>query len=152
MEYFQWWLTGMKLVSLSKRMRIASKYRCVAFAIVIMFTVFNVGIPIVIASCSMAGVMRGGSCPMCDRDELPSGASVKTENKACCTATVVADRNTTEFVPEKTSFNSLAAVICHVIALLPASRNVFASSLAVEISSSPPHTVDIPVFNSSLLV
>jgi hypothetical protein len=100
----------------------------------------------------MAEVMRGGSCPMCDRDELPSGASVKTESKACCTSTVVADRNTTEFVPEKTSFNYLTTPICYVLALLPASRNVFASSVAVEISSSPPHTIDIPVFNSSLLV
>jgi hypothetical protein len=129
------------------------KYRITALALVIVFGVFNVGIPIIIASCSMPGMMRGGSCPMCDDQETPSTARFSTQNTTiCCTTTIIAERNTNEFVQAKTGVpGSISQQV-----FLSSSPSVTSSPSSVsnfsQVSPSPPRVVDIPIFTSSLLI
>ena len=129
------------------------KYRIMAFGLVVVFGVFNIGIPIIIASCSMPEMMRGSSCPMCDDQETPSSPRFATQSTtACCTATIVAEHNTNEFVQAKTNLSDLSKpllVVLTVDVLVPVLQSpVF----AVRVSSSPPTVVDIPILTSSLLI
>ena len=130
------------------------KYRIVAVALVVVFGVFNIGIPIIIASCSMPEMMRGSYCPMCDDQELPSGARFTTQNAVCCTASIVAERNTTEFVQGKTSVSDLGKLVLVVSPADVIPVPILQSPVPVvyQITSSPPAVADIPIFNSSLLI
>ncbi len=129
------------------------KYRIVAVALVVVFGVFNIGIPIIIASCSMPEMMRGSNCPMCDDQDLTSTARFATaQNTACCTTAIVAERNTNEFVQSKTSLSEVSKLLPAVLV-----ENIPVSILPspvcfVSVSSSPPTVVDIPIFTSSLLI
>jgi len=129
------------------------KYRNIALALVVVFGLFNIGIPIIIASCSMPEMMRGSSCPMCEDQELPATATFATaQSTACCTMTMVAEHNVIEFVQAKTSLSDLSKPLLVVLTadvLVPVLQSpVF----AVRVSSSPPTVVDIPILTSSLLI
>ena len=129
------------------------KYRIIALALAVVFGVFNIGIPVIIASCSMPEMMRGSSCPMCDDQESPSTAAVTTaQSTACCTTTIIAERNTNEFVQVKAGFQESVSQQ----AFMPSSFAVISNLSSVvaisQVSPSPPTVVDIPIFTSSLLI
>lgn len=129
------------------------KYRIIVLGLVVMFGVFNIGIPIIIASCSMPEMMRGSNCPMCEDQELPATATFATaQSVACCTLTMVAERNTTEFVQGTSSLSDLSKPLLVVLTgevLVPILQS---SVYFVRFSSSPPTVVDIPILTSSLLI
>jgi hypothetical protein len=128
------------------------KYRILALTLVVIFGLFNVGIPVIIATCSMPQMMSGGSCPMCDEQERPTSATFATaQGTQCCSVVVVAERNTNEFVNAKSGVADPGALVAPVadfnpIPLLPHGFAV------VRVSSSPPHVPDIPILTSSLLI
>jgi hypothetical protein len=127
------------------------KYRSVIVSLVLIFSLFNIGLPIVIASCPM--LKYGAPMACCRGDEAPNSVSLTTYNDAsCCNTVIVAGRNTNEFVPAKGS----AQVQDLQSVLLPISffgvRNPSFVSCIYLASSSPPTVVDIPIFTSSLLI
>jgi hypothetical protein len=129
------------------------KYRIIALALVAVFGTFNVGIPVVIASCSMGGMMQGGSCPMCADRQNPTTETFTTDqSKVCCTTTIVAEPNTNEFVQAKASLSDLSKpllVVLTVDVLVPVLQSPVH---VIRVSSSPPTVLDIPILTSSLLI
>ncbi len=129
------------------------KYRIVAFSLAAVFGVFNIGIPILIASCPMVAMMQGRTCPMCDDQDSPTTSKISTEQStSCCATTIVAERNTNEFVQTKErtldSTHQLTLAESPVFAC-----NVLApASTVFQTSPSPPTAVDIPILISSLLI
>ncbi|MEK6571986.1 MAG: hypothetical protein AABZ61_11485 [Bacteroidota bacterium] len=128
------------------------KYRLVALVLAVVFGVFNIGIPVIIASCSMPEMMQGGSCPMCGAQDSPATARFSTENTTtCCTTTSIAERNTTAFVQVKERTLESAKQLALVPTLSPITHNVTPVFFA-RVSSSRPTVVDIPILTSSLLI
>lgn len=129
------------------------KYRIIALGLVVVFGVFNIGIPIIIASCSMPEMMRGSSCPMCDDQELPTTAMFATaQSTVCCTMTLVAERNRTEFVRAASSLSDLSKQLLVVLTVDVPVPVLQSPVYVVRVSSSPPTVIDIPIFTSSLLI
>ena len=129
------------------------KYRVVAFVLAVVFGVFNIGIPVIIASCPMAAMMQGSKCTMCDDQDDPATSKVTTEkNTSCCATIVVAERNTTEFLQVKVTVQQSilqTELVAASSAVISNPSSVFTTS---HISPSPPTVVDIPIFTSSLLI
>ena len=129
------------------------KYRIVALLLAVVFGVFNVGIPIIVASCPMAAMMQQGKCDACGNQDDPPGARITREiNTSCCVTTVVAERNTHEFVQDQAQAHH--PVFQAVLVLLPyaVTRNPSPVSASIPVSASPPGVVDIPILTSSLLI
>ena len=75
------------------------KYRVIAFSLALIFCVFNVGLPIVVASCPMmkAGKMPGSSCCMMRVSKTPVLHKAMMTG-SCCKTVFAAERNKTEFL------------------------------------------------------
>jgi hypothetical protein len=128
------------------------KYRFVAFALVVVFGVFNIGIPIIIASCPMAAMMQASTCGMCNDQGSPSTSRISTEKDfSCCATKIVAERNTNEFVQAKRVADN-AINQCAIALPLSELVPVVHCSLFIARYSPPISTVDIPILTSSLLI
>lgn len=127
------------------------KYRSIVVSLVLVFSLFNIGLPIVIASCPM--LKYGAPMACCRVEEAPNSVRLTTHNDtSCCNTVIVAERNTNEFVQTKL----LVQVPTLQAEVLPdgfgATGNPsFASDISLT-SSSPPTVVDIPILTSSLLI
>ena len=129
------------------------KYRILALALAGMFGVFNIGIPIIVASCPMAGMMQGGRCGTCDDQDDPATSKLTPErNTSCCVTTIVAERNTNEFVQEQANVHSPALQTVLTVFPYTVTRNPSPVSGFILVSASPPTVTDIPIFTSSLLI
>lgn len=142
------------------------KYRVVAVSIVAVFLVFNVGLPIVIASCPMSET-RTASCGMCppassdsqsragnNESSTASQKLTSIKNISCCITVFAADKNTTEFVKAKSEVNEFPKVFSSLpISHIPYPKSDFLSSIShfpFAIFHFP--SSDIPIFTSSLLI
>lgn len=129
------------------------KHKYLSLAIVIVFGLFNVGVPIVIASCPMAEIMQGGLCLVCgDPDESGTVRITTEKDTSCCATVVVAERNTTAFVPTKASLDVVTPVAGIIAQISTDVSNQSTLCLVEVVSPSPPRCDDIPIFNSSLLI
>lgn len=131
-----------------------TEYRKSIFPVVLaaIFTVFNVGIPIVLASCPMMSRnSRACCCPA--PTEAGKTALSSSRDYSCCRTVIAATGNTTEFI---------AAKIQQVLPVQPAlPLSLLQQSILAEIYAtpqpfiryhSPPITLDLPVITSSLLI
>ncbi len=129
-------------------------YRSIAIGLALAFGIFNVGLPIIIASCPMS--MSGPfSVCVCAEDAFPIELQITyAKDTSCCTTVIAADRNTTQFLQGKTGLSDAAKVQSLVsnVNVLPVSILHTAASMALQSDSSPPIAVDIPIFTSSLLI
>jgi hypothetical protein len=136
-------------------MDILSRYRAIALVLGAIFVIFNVGVPIVIASCPMSD---HGLLPVCSgcSDRSVAGGQHLTGliDTSCCTRVIVADRNTTEFVQSKIVLSHVERM--DIVGVLPSmmeSSKGYSSLITLDNHSpSPPRFEDIPIFNSSLLI
>jgi hypothetical protein len=129
------------------------KYRIVALGLAMVFGVFNIGIPIIIASCPMIGMAQGSKCAMCDDQDDPATSKVTAEvNTSCCATTILAERNTNEFVQAKVNVQESALQAVLVLNPFAVSYDLSTLSAIAPISSSPPLVADIPILASSLLI
>jgi len=129
-------------------------YRAVALSLAVVFGVFNVGIPLVIASCPMAKYSSSPTCLECLDDSGPSGQQLTNErNTTCCLTVFAADRNANAFVQARgvVHDNDESFAIQSYSVVTPSLLNI-AVEVNPTISPSPPPRGDIPVFNSSLLI
>ena len=130
-------------------MRLSTLHRTTAAALLGLFFVFIVGIPVVQSLCPMME-MNGGLCPM-HQQGCNNGVSFTSQSRDCCSAKLVAERNTTPFVKfeeKKTfSFEQLPVVF--------SDRNVLATSSysdAVDVPSADSSPPQLFLLNSSFLI
>jgi hypothetical protein len=120
----------------------------------LLFLLFSVGVPIVVASCPMARNADRRMCSQClpGRDGQ-SQSIVKYVDRSCCATVIAAARNTTEFVRSGNE-QGLASSVNFI--LPPFDHTVIAP---VHVRIAAPETgplvrlrEDIPLFVSSLLI
>lgn len=133
-------------------MQFSLKYRITGLTLAVVFALFNVGLPVVVASCPMMKYENSRACIMCN-DGLSSGVQVtRAIDTSCCVTVFAADRNKTEFLQvSKHLFESAKLLLAVVSDLIPATviRN---PQSAITLSASPPRSADIPILVSSLLI
>jgi len=132
-----------------------AKHRVVTIFLALVFGVFNIGVPVVLASCPMADF---SASPVCSECSDPSAASaevlVNVSGMSCCATVIVADRNTTEFVQTKDAVkDNVKSQVVHFSAAIthPSIHSLVVVSFS-RVTSSPPRQEDISVFTSSLRI
>ena len=128
-------------------------YRIAGLALAAVFGMFNIGIPIIVASCPLAATMQGNRCSLCSDVHEPGTVSLSSErNTSCCVTVFAAERNTNEFV-QVTHVAASPNTLMHV---LPATHVPTAglSSLAafLRASTAPLFLPDIPLLTSNLRI
>lgn len=118
----------------------------------LLFAVFNIGLPIVVASCPMTKFSDSLQCMMCDDGSDATSQRISNfVDKSCCETKYAADRNTNEFLQEHSKGVELTKIIpaisAHVVFQSPVLDLQFQF-----VSASPPRSVDIPIFNSTLRI
>jgi hypothetical protein len=131
-------------------MKKTQTYRLAAYFLALLFGVYNVGIPIVLASCPMATV--GPVCSGCFEPGVGKERVTTHKDTSCCATIIAADRNTNEFLQSKDL--SVASLQMEAITILPADYAVVeraVSSISI-LSHSPPVQPDLPILHSALLI
>lgn len=125
-------------------------YRAAAFALALLFGVYNVGIPIVLASCPMA--TAGPVCSGCFEAGTANERINKQKDTSCCTTIIAADRNTNEFLQAKDL--SIPSFQLEVFIVLPAATVILNGNIPSTntLSHSPPVQPDFPILHSALLI
>jgi hypothetical protein len=122
----------------------------IAYALAGLFTVFNVGLPIVLFVCPM---MSGGQ--VCDCSKVPNnGVAISYTIGECCTHTVVAERNTIPFLSAANyhaPFSEVVLVLSSIV--LPSINPAHPAQLDLSSNTGPPFaTAPIYLLSSSLLI
>ncbi len=130
-----------------------SKYRLVAATLAAVFSLFNVGLPIVIGACPMMG--RGVSArPACcaERHTGSTPALGLALGKDCCRTVLAAERNHAEFLGEKQKLAVFSGSFCVNVCSVP--LRIFEPQLYVPrvLPAPSPPSEDIPIFTASLLI
>lgn len=129
-------------------------YRAAALLLVGVCGIFNVGLPIVVASCPMAKMQNSPVCIMCTDDAQSGGPRLSTHvDRSCCETKFAAERNTTEFLQTQHKLERAKFVV--EIPLLscvaPPTNLSYAGSLRAY-DTSPPYARDLLIIISSLLI
>ena len=129
-------------------------YRTTSLALAMIFTLFSVGLPIVVAACPMTkGGMTTQIC--CDMGTSAKSQMISSmRNYSCCKTIVAAERNTTEFIGNQGLYGLVAKAagmysILIARPVLPSSTFVISSASP---NGSPPSRGNILIFVSSLLI
>jgi len=127
----------------------------VSFGLIIVFIVFNAGIPVVISLCPMM------DDDVCQCEMMPPAThnvlSYTSEIPDCCTSHLVAERNTIPYLSVE-QFKVLHLLPLDYVVYLTNDFNfVYGQSLLTElqcVSPSPPfrETVSLSILNSTLLI
>jgi hypothetical protein len=122
----------------------------VAYALAGLFTLFNVGLPIVLFVCPM---MSDGQVCTCNTDKS-AGLTISYEGSNCCSHTVVAERNTIPFL-SASQYHSPTAEVILVLStdFTPTSADAQPQLAAFTANTGPPvSTNPIYILSSSLLI
>ncbi len=132
----------------------SSKYRSVAILLAGIFSVFNIGLPVVLHYCKMMETVSSNSCGMCDTDKMDAGnLQISKTESSCCKTIIAADRNQTEFLQtEKNDVTKLQYSITPILHTSPSIDFQHVSKIFLSGIHSPPLIEDIPIFTSSLLI
>ena len=129
------------------------KYRSVAIILAGIFSIFSIGIPVVIASCPMmTASVRGACCPAQPVKGVPA---IQTQRDySCCKTIIVAQRNTNEYVQTQGYAYNIEKHIFITPLIQYSAQNNFrvTSQIPLDNIHSPPLIEDIPIFTSSLLI
>ncbi len=140
-------------VGRSIRMKPIFTHRIIELALAAIFTVFNVGLPVVVASCPMMKYSGSLACVACD-DGSAAGTLRFTNfvDKSCCETKYAADKNKNEFL--KTNGQSVETLKFISAAELYVVLQVVINSpqFVLHANTSPPGSFDIPILISSLLI
>jgi hypothetical protein len=126
------------------------KYRFAVWTLITVFFLFNVGVPIVIASCPM---MQQAKPLACCAQEQPSESPSASINKdfSCCNTTIAAHRNITEFLQGKDNSISVSHHFSSpILQYVPNTALDYSQFSLSFFDSSPP--ADIPILHSTLLI
>jgi hypothetical protein len=127
-------------------------YRLAILGLICLFCTFNIGLPVVIASCPMMKAGGRGSCCAPKPSKAHTQSIAKTRSTDCCKTVIAGERNTTEFVQSQFQLHYTPALEA---ILAPAFFNLNANlpvSGWAAIQQHPPPSEDIPITVSSLLI
>jgi hypothetical protein len=127
-------------------------YRIAIFSLIGLFCAFNIGLPIVVASCPMMKTGVNSSCCAPKHPISHTQSIAKTRSNDCCKTVIAGERNMTEFVQSQFHLQytpALEAVLAPTFFNLHA--NLPVSGLAA-VQLHPPSSEDIPIAVSSLLI
>jgi hypothetical protein len=122
-----------------------------ASALVAIFMVFNVGLPIALYVCPM---MASQQCKCTCSETSGTGPSYTYVHTPCCTSSLIAERNTVPFLGSQKydpPHTELALLVSS--GDLVASQQLLQSAIALNTDSGPPHSaVPLYILSSSLLI
>lgn len=129
-------------------------YRIASLALALSFGLFNVGIPVILASCPMMDAgMSNAPCCITQHDNRLIGLR-SSGGSNCCKTVFLAERNTTEFV--QSNFQSTSVVhLSPIIVPIVLAMDLGEAARPMQYNSgdtSPPYSRDIPLIDSSLLI
>lgn len=134
-------------------MTLSPTYRGTAYLLALLFSLFSVGLPIVVASCPMPKLEGYSQCFTCDDGTTPGSAKLtNTVDRSCCVTRYAADRNTTEFLQAHYSSEIVKGAVTTPILINDCRRTETGSTFVPATDTSPPFTQDIPILISSLLI
>lgn len=127
------------------------RYSVVRGLFAAVFTVFTVGLPVIVASCPMTPVPGRSGCCACS---LPSGAAepsvMKSSDPSCCATVIASGRSLAEYLTSPGFAHVETPHVGQPIpVLIPDSRPPLPAPL-VEPAPGPPD--DKPILHSSLLI
>ena len=125
----------------------------VAVTLAAAFSLFNVGLPVVIAACPMMGRGVSARPACCAERHTGSGTALGLAlGRDCCRTVLVAERNHAEFLGEKQKLDVYTNSFCVSVCSVP--LRIFAPPLLVtRVPQAPsPPSEDIPIFTASLLI
>lgn len=127
-------------------------YRLLALSLAAAFLLFNIGLPIIVASCPMAMSSAQPICSMCNEGSNAGPKISRVIDRSCCATVIAAERNTTEFLQVVAS-----SIFQHHDALVFVSPDELCivtdiQFLASEVNTSPPPCQDVLLLTSSLLI
>ena len=129
-------------------------YNKVALFLAAVFLLFNIGLPIVVASCPMAQNPHRPACEQCSvKTERGSHILARLASRSCCATVFASERNTTAFLHVKKDVVHYASIHTSDFTLKTASLPAVSPlSHGLRIGLPSPRAEDIPVFTSSLLL
>jgi hypothetical protein len=127
------------------------KYRFVTALLVVVFSVFNVGIPVVVAACPMSESGVGALCGSC-YSPTGNGQPVyrQHQDRSCCETVLVSEGSGAEFLKAAPALPLVAGVLfVSVIAPFEFSDYSFQSVTVRSVDTSPGQE-NLPILLSSL--
>ncbi len=130
------------------------KYRSVALLLAGIFSVFNIGLPVVFHYCKMMETVSRNSCGLCDIEKMGTGnIQISKTESSCCKTILGVDRNKTEFLEsQKNDITKFQYSITPILHTSPSIDFKYRSNIYFTTTYSPPLFEDIPIFTSSLLI
>lgn len=123
-----------------------------SFVVAAIFFVFNIGLPIVIASCPMTETPFA-ACGICKPDSDVNVHNLTTaKNTSCCVIVFAPDKNSTEFVQAKSPLSVSFKTIASLPVLFKGEACSQSASSVQQEALLPPKAIDIPILISSLLI
>ena len=128
------------------------KYRIVTTFLVVIFCVFNIGIPVVVAACPMSDQGAGALCGSCFLPAADGRAEYRNaQDRSCCETVLASEGSGAEFLKAASSFLPELDVFC-VTLVTPDLNDHSRSSVTVQPADLSGGREDLPVLLSSLLL
>lgn len=128
------------------------RHKIIGFALAGVFALFNIGVPVVVASCPMMKFETSRTCIMCNDGSSQGTSIARAIDTSCCVTVFAADRNKAEFLQvNKHLLESEKHLLAVVSEIVPATVISNPQSV-ITLSASPPRSADIPILVSSLLI
>jgi hypothetical protein len=142
-------ITGLRL----RRMNSFPKHKLIAVSLALIFAAFNIGVPIVIASCPMIEMTRGVACCAMNKPIADGVARITNfADTSCCETKFAAEKNSTEFLPTQEKKLDVTTSYIQFLGFIEHQSAICNPQCTITQSASPPRSVDIPLLVSSLLI
>lgn len=133
-------------------MRILPTYKSIIIAFIVIFSIFNFGLPVVLHYCKMMHSFSAEQCSMCHKNDTDSTQKNITKSiEHCCSNFIVVKANENHFIKNHLRENifSLNFVKHHI----ENDQRLNFTKLINLLTFSQPNTyIDIPILNSTLLI
>ena len=134
-------------------MKLQRTYRITGLALALVFAIFNIGLPVVVASCPMMKAGNSRACMMCDDGPASGTVTIsRAIDKSCCATVFAADRNKTEFLQAVHHIADVSKFVSATVSSFALHSVIRDLQSVIPASTSPPLIADIPILVSSLLI
>jgi hypothetical protein len=130
----------------------STKNRIIGILLAGVFALFNIGLPIVVASCPMMKFENSRSCMMCNDDQSAGVKLTRAIDRSCCATVFAADRNKTEFLQATKNLQESSQYLLTVVSDIVSAFAIRDPQAVNAATASPPRSADIPILVSSLLI
>lgn len=135
-------------------MKTITKLKLIFITVIIIFTVFNSGLPVVLHYCKMMHSFSSEQCTMCHKDDTQRGEQKFSQIiERCCISFIVVQANKNNFIKNQPKENLLN--FNQLLLLTPNFCNIKTNNFTKFYLKTVPFTqfeTNIPIFNSTLLI